>query len=68
MEETLEKIIADLPALKAPHALRARILACVAEAAERSVRRYRIFFGSLSLASAVLILPTTWMALQDLSG
>lgn len=66
--ETLEKTIADLPVLRAPHGLRTRILACVAEAAERSVRRYRIFFGSLSFASAALMVPATWMALQDLSG
>lgn len=56
--ETLKQKIAEIPIVRAPHTLKTRILARVAEAAERSLRVYRNFFGALAALSAVLIVPT----------
>ena len=65
--ETLEHLIAELPTARAPRALKARILACVAQAAERSLRAYRILFGALSVVSAALMVPAASFAAREFS-
>jgi hypothetical protein len=65
--ETLERMIAELPTVRAPRALKERILARIAEATERTLRLYRFLFGAISLASVALMVPAASFAIREFS-